>query len=372
VEQNGYNSVNLYNVGDSTVNFGFIGFGSMAKMLIRSLIEYSGVRPDNILVTRKSKDRLSEVGTTFNGVKVFGNCSEIVKNSRIVFLCVKPAEIREVLLEIASHITDNNHIVSLVGTVAMSNLQSVIRGKISKMMPSITSETGSGIFLVCHNECVTDEDAAFLNESITSFGKMKLVADKDIGFTAELTSCAPGFFASTFSHFVNAALKHTSSFDLNEITEMVIETLYATAKLLINSNLSFDQIIERVATKGGITEEGVIVLGENLPGVFDELFEKTLKKRRSVELMINDDFLNNGELSKSIYAPIQVDREGLTLMGVSFPNPEMLESTANAVGSNMFEGFIPTRKQIEIIRNYCLGEITFDNLIDVAREKSYE
>ena len=44
---------------------------------------------------------------------------------------------------------------------------------------------------------------------------------------------------------------------------------------------------------------------------------------------------------------------------------------AEAIGSNMFEGFQPTRKGIEIIRDYCLGKISFAQLANAAKEKLY-
>jgi putative transcriptional regulator len=59
-------------------------------------------------------------------------------------------------------------------------------------------------------------------------------------------------------------------------------------------------------------------------------------------------------------------------MDVPFPDLETLENTAEAIGSNMFEGFQPTHKAIEVIRDYCLGKITFTQLLTIAREKSYE
>jgi len=71
------------------------------------------------------------------------------------------------------------------------------------------------------------------------------------------------------------------------------------------------------------------------------------------------------------YAPIAINRTGLTIMDVPFPNLETLESTAEAIGSNMFEGFQPTRRGIEIIRDYCLGKLTFAQLAALAKEKSY-
>jgi putative transcriptional regulator len=72
------------------------------------------------------------------------------------------------------------------------------------------------------------------------------------------------------------------------------------------------------------------------------------------------------------YAPIIVDRKTLTIMGVPFPDIDTLENTAAAIGSNMFEGFRPTKRGIEIIRDYCLGKMTFAQLATSAKEKQYE
>jgi putative transcriptional regulator len=58
-------------------------------------------------------------------------------------------------------------------------------------------------------------------------------------------------------------------------------------------------------------------------------------------------------------------------MGVKFSNLKSLESTANAIGSNMFEGFKPTPKSVEIIRDYMIGKISLSELIIFAKEKSY-
>jgi len=77
-------------------NFGFVGFGSMAKMIIRSLIEYAGINQNNIYVTRKIKERLCEVNDIFNNVIAVGNCQDIVSSARIVFICVKPVEVKSI------------------------------------------------------------------------------------------------------------------------------------------------------------------------------------------------------------------------------------------------------------------------------------
>jgi putative transcriptional regulator len=72
-----------------------------------------------------------------------------------------------------------------------------------------------------------------------------------------------------------------------------------------------------------------------------------------------------------MFNTIEIDRNKLTIMGVKFPDLNTLESTANALGSNMFEGYNPTPKGIEIIRDYVKGVITFSEFVKFAKEKAY-
>ena len=72
-----------------------------------------------------------------------------------------------------------------------------------------------------------------------------------------------------------------------------------------------------------------------------------------------------------MFNTIDIDRNNLTIMGVKFSNLKTLESTANAIGSNMFEGFKPTPKSVEIIRDYVIGKITLLDLMKFAKDKSY-
>ena len=58
-----------------------------------------------------------------------------------------------------------------------------------------------------------------------------------------------------------------------------------------------------------------------------------------------------------MYKAIEIDRNKLTLMGVKFPTIESLESTANALGTNMFEGLEPTKELIQLYLSWKKGEI---------------
>lgn len=71
------------------------------------------------------------------------------------------------------------------------------------------------------------------------------------------------------------------------------------------------------------------------------------------------------------FKPIEIDRKNLTLMGVPFPDVQTLESIAYGIGSTMYEGFEPTPRKIEIIRDFVLGKISISEFIIIVNEQEY-
>ncbi len=64
-----------------------------------------------------------------------------------------------------------------------------------------------------------------------------------------------------------------------------------------------------------------------------------------------------------MYKTIDIDRKNLTIMGVKFSDSKTLESTANAIGTNMFEGFEPTKELIQLYVDWKAGIISETNFL---------
>jgi hypothetical protein len=71
------------------------------------------------------------------------------------------------------------------------------------------------------------------------------------------------------------------------------------------------------------------------------------------------------------YAPIEIDRKNLTIMGVNFSSVNNFEAAANALGTVMFEGFDPSPRSVEIIRDYLSDKITLGQLVQLSKNKAY-
>lgn len=274
--------IKLVKGGDFMDRIGFIGYGSMGSMLVKGLIGSGQVRQEQIIVTRKDKSRLDEIKKTWPEINVARNAADTAKDADYIFICVKPLEYLDILKEIKPFIRPDHHIVLIAGAVAVEDIQKMADCKITKVIPTVLSEVREGITLVCHNGRVTEEDSAHIGALLGSIGRIWRIDEKDFGFATELTSCGPGLIAAVFQELVEAGLRHTDRFGRDEITEMVLQTMYGTSRLILEKKMDFRDVITRVATRGGITEEGVKVIEKGLPQVFDEMLDQCMRKREAV------------------------------------------------------------------------------------------
>ena len=197
----------------------------------------------------------------------------------IVFLCVRPVDLKSVLSEIAQDLSSDSFVVSLNGSITFDMLSKIFSGKIAKVIPSVTAEVDRSQTLVCYNEKVEEKDKEKLETLLRTFGNVIELPENEVGMGSELVSCMPGFIASIFDVLCSSAKKHTSIPE-DQVVKMVLQTMCATGELMLEKNMSFEDVVNRVATKGGITEEGTKVVYEGFPETADLLFEKTLEKRR--------------------------------------------------------------------------------------------
>ena len=65
-----------------------------------------------------------------------------------------------------------------------------------------------------------------------------------------------------------------------------------------------------------------------------------------------------------MYQAITIDRENLTILGVKFADLKTLENTAIAIGTNMFEGFVPTTELIQLYVDWKSGKISETTLLN--------
>ena len=154
-------------------------------------------------------------------------------------------------------------------------------------MPTITSEVREGISLLCHNSKVNQSERKKIQDLFCSIGKIVTVDEKDFEIATTFSSSAPGIIAGMLQNFLETGLEQ-SNICAEVAQEIIAETFFGTAQLLHKKQVSFSEVISRVATKGGITQEAVKILDRDLPKTFRELFSQTFRQYGSIKDIVRD------------------------------------------------------------------------------------
>ncbi len=266
---------------------GFIGYGSMGSMIIEGFLSSKVIKPDEIIVSNRTKSKLEDIKKEYPEIEITDNNEYLAGNCHKIFIFVGTTAVKEVINEMKDKISKDSHITYISAALTIANVKSEFPGKITKVIPSLTSQVNEGVSLICHGEKVTEQDANFVNNLFNSISNVKIIEEENFEAGSDLTSCAPAFIAEIFMKFAEAGAEN-SNFTFRETEDMVIKTLYGTAKLLYEENMCFEEIISRVATKGGITEEGVKILEKELPGTFHKLLKTTLAKNKKIKEELNN------------------------------------------------------------------------------------
>ena len=280
----------LFNKTGEIIKIGIIGYGSMGKMFLEKFIETKTVEESDIFVSNRSYKKIMDLNNIFPNINIFKDNISVAKNADILFICVRPLETKMVLSEIIDIIKENTHIVSLNGNILLKQIEQIcINKKITRVYPSITGEVNKSVTLICYNKYVLDDDKNIIVKLLECMGTVIEIPENEFGMGGELTSCMPGFIGALFKVITDEAEKHTA-ISKSQILKMVIETLYGTSKILLEKDITFEQLINRVATKGGITEEGNKIIMKKFPKIINDVYEKTMEKRRITMEKVQKDF----------------------------------------------------------------------------------
>ncbi|MCL2160968.1 MAG: NAD(P)-binding domain-containing protein [Betaproteobacteria bacterium] len=268
---------------------GFIGYGHMGSVMLKSLLATKAIVPEQVLITTQTKNRLHSLKDSFPGIEIADSNSTVAKNSSMLFLCVGTSQVKSVLSEILGVLSVATHLVIISGGLEIPSVEQLFDGPITKLIPTIISEVHEGVTLICSNAKVSPVESNRIGEMFTRIGKIKVIAEQQFEICADFTSCAPGLLACICEQFVRAGVKQRD-IAYDDAVEMFLQTLYGTAKLLLQNGENFGELRNRVATKGGATEGGAAVLEAMLPAVFDIVFSTTLERHEARKQITRQQF----------------------------------------------------------------------------------
>ncbi len=266
----------------SVERLGFIGAGNMTQAVLSGLSQ-AEYKMDSVLVSNRSPQKLEALKESFGIQKAKSN-EEVVDQSDIVFLAMKPHDLKELLPGLGKSFISSQYIVSFAAGVAMEDLSEELPlcKNIFRVIPSSPNTLGMGVVgFYAHPEALAVVKEIVKNR-IQSLGHLiEVESEEQLDALMVGTSSGVGFvyeFMQIWQEWLE-----DKGFSVRESQNMTIETFLGAAQLAFKSDKNFVDLQNQVATKKGVTAEALESMRSmDLDRVLRVAFESGLLKNKKL------------------------------------------------------------------------------------------
>ncbi|NFR86148.1 MULTISPECIES: pyrroline-5-carboxylate reductase [unclassified Clostridium] len=238
---------------------GFIGCGNMGSSMVGGLINSRSFEPKNIFVSTKTENSASNMKDKFN-INASINNKDVVKNSNIIILSVKPYMFKDVINEIKDYLTEDKLIISVAAGITIENLEDLIskKHKIIRSMPNTPALVGEAMSAICPNANVSKEDIEVCKKVFESFGECVEISEKDFHAFIALCGSSPAYIFMFIEAMADGAVK--LGIPRNKAYKMAAQSILGSAKMVLDTRKHPGELKDAVCSPGGTTIDAVVEL----------------------------------------------------------------------------------------------------------------
>lgn len=262
----------------------FVGAGNMASSLIGGLIA-DKYNPQHIWATSPSIEKLTQLQECF-GINTTIDNNEGVHHADIIVLAVKPAQLKDVILETAAHIHERKPLlISIVTGIRINTLCTWLNTEqlsIVRCMPNTPSLVGCGATALYCNAITTPEQKATAESIMRAVGlTIWLNNENDIDIVTALSGSGPAYFFLIMQALQEAAIKLGLAPEIAKL--LTVQTTLGAARMALESTKDLISLKEQVTSKGGTTEQALKILEEG--GINNLFYDALLAAKNRAEEM---------------------------------------------------------------------------------------
>ena len=258
-----------------------IGCGNMGSAILNGIVEGRVFKKTDIFICDKNSKLEKKTKLKFKGVKS-GSVSLVTKKSDIIILSVKPQDVKVVLEEIRDDLKGKT-LVSICAGIKISFIKGILGRwtEVIRVMPNMPAVINYGVSAISLPRRITVQKKRIIGKIFESFGSVYEVKESEMDAITAVSGSGPAYF-----FYILEALRKVScdiGLKKNLARELVLDTALGACLLAMSSKFSLDELIKKVASKGGTTEAALRSFNESN---LDKAFIKGVKKakRRSEEL----------------------------------------------------------------------------------------
>lgn len=260
---------------------GFIGVGNIANAIIKGSLNGGVFSAKDLILYDLDPEKLSEF--VLAGAFSAESPEELAQKSDVLFLTVKPQILMSVLEKLKSCIKENALIISPVAGVKIEKINSALGGdkKIIRVMPNTPLMYSAGATAISAGEGISETELSFCEKIFSSSGVTALLPEEQIDAVTGISGSSPAFFMRFAGEIINEGIAQGMSKENAE--KLVLGTMFGTAKMMLESDRTADELIKAVASPGGTTEAGLKTMdSSDFDGTVSKIISAAVKRSKEL------------------------------------------------------------------------------------------
>jgi pyrroline-5-carboxylate reductase len=233
-----------------------LGAGTIGEALISGLLSGGWRNPDEIVATGRREARIEELREKL-GVEATLSNADAVAGAALIVIAVKPQDFDVLLDEIATAVTPEQTVLSVAAAIPTSAIETKLAKGVPvvRAMPNAPATIHEGIAGMCAGAHTGEANLALAEDALSHLGAVVRVPEPYMDAVTAVSGSGPAYFALLSEAMIEAGILLGLGRDVS--TQLVIQTMLGTAKLLRDREMHPVELRERVTSPGGTTIRAV-------------------------------------------------------------------------------------------------------------------
>jgi pyrroline-5-carboxylate reductase len=237
------------------MRIGFFGAGNMVEALALGIFSKGG--DHQLYFYTPSKSKAKALSDKTNGEYV-ENLENMPEDLDWYVLGFKPINLNDFHFIFRK----DAKVISLLASVPLANIKNKLNvNKMLRVMPNTPSKVFAGMNLLYFSNEIDEVEQQKICTIFQSVGEILVVPnEEDIDFLTPYTGSGPGILFELLSYFEKSVPNFLSQ--KYDVKKLLAQTMFGSAKLILESNESIETLRDQVTSKKGVTIEAINGLRE--------------------------------------------------------------------------------------------------------------
>ena len=234
------------------MNVAILGAGKIGESLLSGLLSSGWRKPEEIIVTGRRPERVDELVERY-GVRGTTSNAEAVPGADVIVVAVKPQDFDILLGEIGPVVSEGQTVLSVAAAIPTAAIEARLPAGVPvvRSMPNAPSTVHEGIAGICAGAHADEEHLALAEEVLRHLGAVVRVQERYMDAVTAVSGSGPAYFALLAEAMIEAGILLGLTRETS--TQLVVQTMFGTAKLLRDEKMHPVELREMVTSPGGTT-----------------------------------------------------------------------------------------------------------------------